>query len=86
MCIRDRLWADEVSEAEANSITSRVSAESIPCDNGADSSEMCIRDRVMASGRSDLCCYHLVQLRLHSPIELRFPEVRYGRGARDREI
>lgn len=32
------LWADEVSEAEANSITSRVSAESIPCDNGADSS------------------------------------------------
>ena len=33
---------------------------------------------VMASGRSDLCCYHLVQLRLHSPIELRFPEVRYG--------
>lgn len=28
------LWADEVSEAEANSI----SAESIPCDNGADSS------------------------------------------------
>lgn len=32
------LWADEVSEAEANSITSRVSAESIPCDNGTDSS------------------------------------------------
>ena len=32
------LWADEVSEAETNSITSRVSAESIPCDNGTDSS------------------------------------------------
>lgn len=32
------LWADEVSEAEANSVTPRVSAEFIPCDNGADSS------------------------------------------------
>lgn len=32
------LWADEVSGAEANSVTPRVAAESIPCDNGADSS------------------------------------------------
>ena len=32
------LWADEVSEAEANSVTPRAAAESIPCDNGADSS------------------------------------------------
>lgn len=32
------LWADEVSEAEANSVTPRVAAESIPCDNGTDSS------------------------------------------------
>lgn len=32
------LWADEVSEAEANSVTPRVAAESTPCDNGADSS------------------------------------------------
>lgn len=32
------LWADEVSEAEVNSVTPRVAAESIPCDNGIDSS------------------------------------------------
>lgn len=32
------LWADEVSEAEANSVTPRVAAESTPCDNGIDSS------------------------------------------------
>ena len=32
------LWADEVSEAEANSVTPRVAAESTPCDNGTDSS------------------------------------------------
>lgn len=32
------LWADKVSEAEANSVTPRAAAESIPCDNGADSS------------------------------------------------
>ena len=32
------LWADEVSEAETNSVTPRVAAESTPCDNGADSS------------------------------------------------
>lgn len=32
------LWADEVSEAEANSVAPRVAAESTPCDNGADSS------------------------------------------------
>lgn len=32
------LWADEVSEVETNSVTPRASAESIPCDNGADSS------------------------------------------------
>ena len=35
------LWADEVSEAEANSVTPRVSAEFIPCDNGAGS----VRDK-----------------------------------------
>ena len=29
------LWADEVSEAEANSVTPRVAAESTPCDNGS---------------------------------------------------
>lgn len=32
------LWADEVGEVETNSVTPRASAESIPCDNGADSS------------------------------------------------
>lgn len=32
------LWADEVSEAEANSVTPCVAAESTPCDNGIDSS------------------------------------------------
>lgn len=32
------LWADEVSEAETNSVTPRVAAESTPCDNGTDSS------------------------------------------------
>lgn len=32
------LWADEVSEAEANSVIPRVAAESTPCDNGTDSS------------------------------------------------
>lgn len=32
------LWADEVSEVETNSVTPRASAESIPCDNGIDSS------------------------------------------------
>ena len=32
------LWVDEVSEAEANSVTPRVAAESTPCDNGTDSS------------------------------------------------
>lgn len=32
------LWADEVSEAEANSVTPRVAAESALCDNGIDSS------------------------------------------------
>lgn len=32
------LWADEVSETEANSVTPRVAAESTPCDNGIDSS------------------------------------------------
>lgn len=32
------LWADEVSEAEANSVTPCVAAESTPCDNGTDSS------------------------------------------------
>ena len=31
-------WADEVSEAEVNSVTPRVAAESIPCDNDIDSS------------------------------------------------
>lgn len=31
-------WVDEVSEAEANSVTPRVAAESTPCDNGTDSS------------------------------------------------
>lgn len=31
-------WADEVSEAEVNSVTPRVAAESTPCDNGTDSS------------------------------------------------
>lgn len=32
------LWVDEVSEAEANSVTPRVAAESTPCDDGTDSS------------------------------------------------
>lgn len=31
-------WVDEVSEAEANSVTPRVAAKSTPCDNGTDSS------------------------------------------------
>lgn len=32
------LWADEASEAEVNSVTPRVAAESTPCDNDTDSS------------------------------------------------